>query len=100
MARTSAAAGRRALRGGTVPGNQRGDRRHLGSRLGLTRGAILGAVAAGVGAGALLLAWLAHLGREPISWLFDNPIVGISVLVACLILTVWLGRWFAKSGRQ
>lgn len=64
----------------------------LGRVLGLTNAAIVGANLAGTSVCAVLLALLGRLWRKRITWLVENPLVGVAVVAACLVVAVWFGR--------
>ncbi len=66
----------------------------LGRVLGLTRAAIFSAIVVGTTVSAVLLALLGRLWRTRITWLVENPVIGVVVVVVCLVATVWLGKWF------
>jgi uncharacterized membrane protein len=70
----------------------------LGRVLGLTPAAIFAAIAAGTTGSAVLLALLGRLWRRRITWLVENPVIGVSVALVCLVATVWLGKWFMTRG--
>lgn len=70
----------------------------LGRVLGLTASAIFTSITAGSAGSSVLLALLGRIWRQRITWLVENPTIGVSVVVACLVLTAWLGKWFMTRG--
>lgn len=70
----------------------------LGRVLGLTAGSIFTSITAGTVGSAVLLALLGRLWQRRITWLVENPVIGVVVVVVCLAVTVWLGKWFMTRG--
>jgi len=70
----------------------------LGRILGLTHASIFSAIVVGTSASAVALALLGRFWRHRITWLVENPFVGLVVLGVALAVTLALGRWFTRRG--
>lgn len=70
----------------------------LGRVLGLGNTGIFTSISAGTTGSAVLLALLGRLWRRRITWLVENPVIGVVVVTLCLVATVWLGKWFMTRG--